>query len=88
MGYDNQVWHDEVRKFSEKILERLNIKDFGEAHDSHGEVQSSCDWKGSSQSDGGLASEGLSRYSIDAEDERSCVVALVRDGVEMGINRV
>ena len=87
MGYDNQVWHDEVRKFSEKILERLNVEDIGEAQTSSGKAQSD-DWRSSSHGDGGLASEGLCRYSIGAEDERSCVVALVRDGVEMGINRV
>jgi tRNA wybutosine-synthesizing protein 1 len=52
MGYDKQVWHDDVLEYAKKILEKL---------------------------DG---------YSLKAEDERSCVVMLGRDGVEMKIERV
>ncbi len=51
MGYDNQVCHDEVLEFSERL------------------------------------GEGLGDFSVKAEDKRSCVVALVRDGVEMGIGK-
>jgi tRNA wybutosine-synthesizing protein 1 len=49
MGYDSQVWHDEVREYAEKLAGEL---------------------------------EG---YSIKAEDERSCVVMIARDGVELKI---
>ena len=49
MGYDNQVWHDEVLDYARKICERLGD------------------------------------FEIGAEDDRSCVVALVRRGVEMRI---
>lgn len=52
MGYDKQVWHDEVMDYSKKIL------------------------------------AGLDRYRIAAEDERSCVVMLARDGVELKIERI
>ena len=52
MGYDNQVWHDEVLDFAGRLCERL---------------------------DG---------YKIRADDERSCVVALGKVGVEMRIDRV
>jgi tRNA wybutosine-synthesizing protein 1 len=52
MGYDNQVWHEEVKEYAEKICGRL---------------------------DG---------YSIKAEDDRSCVVMIARDGVEMMIGKV
>lgn len=52
MGYDNQVWHDEVREFALKILEKL---------------------------DG---------YSIKAEEERSCVVCVAKDGVGLEIERL
>jgi hypothetical protein len=52
MGYDNQVWHDEVKGYAEKICERL---------------------------DG---------YSVKAEDDRSCVVMIAKDGVEMRIEKV
>jgi len=51
MGYDNQVWHDEVLGFANKLVEKL------------------------------------SGYSVKAEDERSCVVCLARDGVELKIKR-
>jgi len=52
MGYDNQVWHDEVLDYAGKLCERLED------------------------------------FEVKAEDERSCVVALVRRGVEMKIERV
>lgn len=52
MGYDNQVWHDEVMEFSKKLGEKLG------------------------------------NYSVKAEEERSCVVCLARDGVEMRIEKV
>lgn len=52
MGYDNQVWHDEVLEFARK----LGLK--------------------------------LGNYAVKAEDERSCVVCLGRDGVELKIERV
>lgn len=52
MGYDNQVWHDEVREFALKLSEKL---------------------------DG---------FSIRAEDERSCVVCVARDDVELDISKV
>ena len=52
MGYDNQVWHDEVLEYARKIAERLGD------------------------------------FRVGAEDERSCVVALVRDGVEMKIEKI
>ena len=61
MGYDNQVWHDEVRSYAERICEGLSSKD------------------DSGDPDG---------YSIKAEDERSCVVMIAKDGVEMKIKRV
>jgi len=52
MGYDNQVWHDEVKEFSGKICGKLN------------------------------------GYSVRVEDERSCVVCVARDGVELKIKVV
>ena len=52
MGYDNQVWHDEVLDFAGRLCERLD------------------------------------EYKIRADDERSCVVALGKVGVEMRIDRV
>jgi len=52
MGYDSQVWHDEVKSYTEKICEKL---------------------------DG---------YSIRAEDERSCVVCVARDGTDLKIKRI
>ncbi|MCD4770840.1 radical SAM protein [archaeon] len=52
MGYDSQVWHDEVLDYAGKIC------------------------------------EGLDGYSIRAEDERSCVVMIARDGVELEIGKV
>lgn len=52
MGYDSQVWHDEILSFSEMLCERLED------------------------------------FEIGAEDERSCVVALVRRGAEMGISKI
>jgi len=52
MGYDSQVWHDEVKNYAEKICRELN------------------------------------GYSIKAEDERSCVVMIARDGVELKIKKV
>ena len=52
IGYASQVWHDEVREFADKIVERL------------------------------------SGYSIRAEEERSCVVCVARDGVKLEIERV
>jgi len=52
MGYDKQVWHDEVMEYANKMDREL---------------------------DG---------YSIEAEDERSCVVMLMRDAVERKISRV
>ena len=81
MGYDKQVWHGEVLEFARKLLERLNC--VGEAR--------SCDREGSLRgngkahaSHGGLAVE----WELGAEDERSCVVALVRKGVGMRIERI
>jgi tRNA wybutosine-synthesizing protein 1 len=61
MGYDSQVWHDEVRGFAEKILERLSQRD---------------------------DPKGPDGYSIRAEEERSCVVCVARDGVGLEIERV
>lgn len=52
MGYDNQVWHDEVRDYAGKIC------------------------------------GGLDGYSIKAEDERSCVVCIAKDGVGLEIKKV
>jgi tRNA wybutosine-synthesizing protein 1 len=52
MGYDKQVWHDEVLYYSKRILANLN------------------------------------GYSIKAEDEKSCVVMIARDGVEMKIGEI
>ena len=52
MGYDNQVWHEEVLEFASRLAEKLGD------------------------------------FEIGAEDERSCVVALVRNGVEMRIGKV
>ncbi len=52
MGYDKQVWHNEVLEFAGKL------------------------------------SEGLGDFEVGAEDDRSCVVALKRVGVEMGIERI
>ena len=52
MGYDNQPWHEAVKKYALKI------------------------------------SENLDNYTVAAEDERSCIVALVRDGVDMKIGDV
>ena len=52
MGYDSQVWHDEVLEYAGKICERL---------------------------DG---------YSIRAEEERSCVVCVAKDGVDLEIEVV
>jgi tRNA wybutosine-synthesizing protein 1 len=49
MGYDSQVWHDEVKSYAERLAGEL---------------------------------EG---YSIKAEDERSCVVCVARDGVGLRI---
>ncbi len=98
MGYDNQVWHDEVMDFSERMARELTGAARGEVHASRGKAQSPCDWKDSSQSDGDLSNKDLTginekkigkyNYSIKAEDERSCVVMLARDGVEMRIDRV
>jgi len=73
MGYDNQVWHGEVLEFAQKLLERLNASGIGEAQ--------SDDWKGSLRG-------GLVKYSVRAEDERSCVVCVAKDDVEMKILRV
>ncbi|NPE27071.1 hypothetical protein HNV12_03655 [Methanococcoides sp. SA1] len=52
MGYDNQVWHEEVRDFAEKVAEKLGD------------------------------------YSVRAEEERSCVVCVAKDGVGLEIDRV
>lgn len=52
MGYDNQVWHEEVKEYAEKIC------------------------------------AGLTGYSVKAEDDRSCVVMIAKDGVEMMIDKV
>ena len=51
MGYDNQVWHEEVLEFAKRIAEKLGC------------------------------------FKVGAEDDRRCVVALVRDGVDMGIEK-
>jgi tRNA wybutosine-synthesizing protein 1 len=62
MGYNNQVWHEEVLSFSKRICKKLGSTS---GHDS-------------SEPD----------FEVGAEDDRSCVVALKRIGVEMDIEEV
>jgi tRNA wybutosine-synthesizing protein 1 len=52
MGYDSQVWHEEVLEFAKRIC------------------------------------ENLTGYSVRAEEERSCVVCVAKDGVDLKIGKI
>ncbi len=65
MGYDNQVWHDEVMEYAKKVCERL-ARSGDDSQNENSEM----------------------KYRVAAEDDRSCVVCLAKDGARLKIDRV